>query len=168
MSLLVPFDGSELATLALEKASRFGDLLDEELVVLTVIPDDAEYARERGWIARGEPFDVEAIEVGMETRVSEVASEATFRTERVSSDEPTSTATTNVVREIRRVAGEIDASVLFIGSENAGSVIAPQSSVGSPVASDHRYDVYVVRAPIDPAERDVESVRDREFEDLED
>ncbi|QRV16075.1 universal stress protein [Haloterrigena salifodinae] len=153
MTLLVPFDGSKLARKALEKAATFGDLLDEEVVVLTVIPDDADYARDRGWIAEGEPFDLEAIEAGIETRASEVASEATFQTERVSSDEPTATATNNVVRAIRRVAGEIGASVVFIGSENAGSVIAPQSSVGSPVANDQRYDVYVVREPgedVDP------------------
>ncbi|WP_339104456.1 universal stress protein [Haloterrigena salinisoli] len=153
MTLLVPFDGSKLARKALEKAATFGDMLDEEVVVLTVIPDDADYARDRGWITEGEPFDPEAIESGIERRASDVAPEATFRTERVSSDEPTATSTNNVVRAIRRVAGEIGASVVFIGSENAGSVIAPQSSVGSPVANDQRYDVYVVREPgedVDP------------------
>ncbi|QSW98127.1 universal stress protein [Haloterrigena alkaliphila] len=155
MTLLVPFDGSQLAGKALEKASEFGDLLDEELVVLTVIPDDADYARERGWIAEGEPFNLEAIEEGIATRAEEIAPEATVRTERVSSDEPTATSTKNVVREIRRVAAEVEASVVFIGSENAGSVITPQSSVGSPVANDQRYDVYVVRqhgADVDPEE----------------
>lgn len=145
MTLLVPFDGSELARNALEKAATFGDLLDEEVVVLTVIPDDAEYARERGWITQGEPFDPELVAAGLQTRAGEVAPEATFRTERVSSDEPTATSTTEVVREIRRIAAEIEASVVFIGSQNAGSVIAPQSSVGSPVAKAQRYDVYVVR-----------------------
>lgn len=145
MSLLVPFDGSSLAVKALERASTFGDLLEEEVVVLTVVPDDEEYARDRGWISEGEPFDPEAITEGMQSRVEDVDPEATFQVERVSSDEPTATATINVVREIRRVAGEIGASVVFIGSENAGSVISPQSSVGSPVANDQRYDVYVVR-----------------------
>ncbi|MFD1564033.1 universal stress protein [Haloarchaeobius amylolyticus] len=164
MSLLVPFDGSELAMNALERAATFGTLLDEEVVVLTVIPDDDEYARDRGWITQGEPFEPEAIAAGMQTRAKEVAPEATVRSERVSSDEPTATSTTNVVREIRRVAGEIDASVVFIGSENAGSVIAPQSSVGSPVANDHRYDVYVVREPgeeVDSAEfSDIDSTQE--------
>ena len=154
MALLVPFDGSELATKALEKAATFGDLLDEEVVVVTVIPDDADYARERGWITRGEPFDSEAIAGGLQSRAAEVAPEATFRTERVSSDEPTATSTTEVVREIRRIAVEIDASVVFIGSRNAGSVIAPQSSVGSPVAKGQRYDVYVVRQAVDDADAD--------------
>ncbi|AGB32487.1 UspA domain-containing protein [Natrinema pellirubrum DSM 15624] len=164
MSLLVPFDGSALATRALERASTFGDLLDEEVVALTVIPDDPEYARDRGWITQGEPFDVDAIAAGIGDRANEVAPEATVRTERVDSDEPTATSTTNVVREIRRVAAEIEASVVFIGSENAGSVIAPQSSVGSPVASDHRYDVYVVREPgheVDPEDlADIDSTQD--------
>ena len=154
MALLVPFDGSELATKALEKAATFGDLLDEEVVVVTVIPDDADYARERGWITRGEPFDSEAIADGLQSRAAEVAPEATFRTERVSSDEPTATSTTEVVREIRRIAVEIDASVVFIGSRNAGSVIAPQSSVGSPVAKGQRYDVYVVRQAVDDVDAD--------------
>ncbi|WP_246999939.1 universal stress protein [Halosolutus gelatinilyticus] len=158
MTLLVPFDGSDLAAMALEKASTFGELLDEEVVVLTVIPDDADYAADRGWITRGEPFDPERIAAGIQTRADEVAPEATFSVERVSSDEPTATATTNVVREIRRIAAEIEASVVFIGSENAGSVIAPQSSVGSPVANDHRYDVYVVRHP--SAGVDAEEVSD--------
>ena len=161
MSLLVPFDGSALAIKALERASTFGDLLEEEVVVLTVVPDDDEYARDRGWLTEGEPFDPEAIAEGMQSRVADVDPEATFQVERVSSDEPTATATINVVREIRRVAGEIGASVVFIGSENAGSVISPQSSVGSPLANDHRYDVYVVRhseSEIGDVE-DVDSVR---------
>ncbi|MFC4437258.1 MULTISPECIES: universal stress protein [Natrialbaceae] len=145
MSLLVPFDGSPLAVKALERASTFGDFLEEEVVVLTVVPDDDEYARARSWITEGEPFDPETIAEGMQSRVADVDPEATFRVERVTCDEPTATATINVVREIRRVAGEVGASVVFIGSENAGSVISPQSSVGSPVANDQRYDVYVVR-----------------------
>ncbi|ARS90406.1 universal stress protein [Natrarchaeobaculum aegyptiacum] len=159
MTLLVPYDGSALAREALEKAATFGELLDEEVVVLTVIPDDAEYARERNWITQGEPFDPDTIAAGLQTRADEVAPETTFRTKRVSSDEPTATATTQVVREIRRVAAEIEASVVFIGSENAGSVIAPQSSVGSPVAKGQRYDVYVVRQPDDdPDDADVTDV----------
>ncbi|MEY7847835.1 universal stress protein [Natrarchaeobius sp. A-rgal3] len=152
MTLLVPFDASPLSTNALERAVTFGDCLEEEVVVLTVIPDDPGYARDRGWITRGEPFDPETTEAGLQSRAEAVAPEATFRTERVDPEEPTATSTTEVVREIRRVASDIEASVVFIGSENAGSVIAPQSSVGSPVASDHRYDVYVVRQPDEPAD----------------
>ena len=147
MTLLIPYDGSALSTAALEKAAELSDLRDEELVVLTVVPDDEEFARERGWINAGEPFDIEAIQAGLQTRAAEVAPEMTFRSEVVDSNEPTATATTNVVRAIRRVAGEVDASLVFVGSENAGSVIRPDSSVGGSVASDQAYDVYVVRKP---------------------
>lgn len=147
MTLLTPYDGSALSTTALEKAADLGELRNEELVVLTVIPDDEDFARARGWINEGEPFQIEAIERGLRDRAAEVAPEATFRTEVVDSDEPTATATTNVVRAIRDVAHEIDASVVFVGSENAGSVIRPDSSVGGSVASDQAYDVYVVRKP---------------------
>lgn len=147
MTLLVPYDGSELATTALEKAAEYSDLMDEELVALTVVPDDDEYARERGWLLPDEAFDPRSVADRLGDRVEEVAPEATFRAEVVDSDEPTSTPTTNVVRTIRSTAGDLGASLVFIGSENAGSVTTPLSSVGGPVASDQHYDVYVVRRP---------------------
>lgn len=147
MTLLVPYDGSTLATAALEKASEYGTLLGADVLVLTVIPDDEDYARDRGWIARGEPFRIDAVADGMRERIESVAPDAIARIERVDSDEPTATPTTTVVREIRRVAADVDASLVFLGSENAGSVIAPLSSVGGPVASDHQYDIYLVRHP---------------------
>lgn len=147
MTLLVPFDGSPLAGAALSRASEWSDFADEDVVVLTVIPDDDDYARERGWIAPGEPFDVDAIADGMRDRAERIAPDAGFRREVRTGEEPTSTPTTTVVRTIRRVAADVDASVVFVGSENAGSVTAPLSSVGGPVASDQHYDVYVVRHP---------------------
>lgn len=147
MTVLVPFDASPLATAALEKAAAYGELTDQAVVVLTVVPDDEDYARERGWIGRGEPFDVDAIDNGMRARVDEIAPDAEFRSVVVDSDEPTATATTNVVRTIRRAATEFDANVIFVGTENAGSVTTPLSSVGGSVVGDEHYDVYVVRHP---------------------
>jgi nucleotide-binding universal stress UspA family protein len=145
MTLLVPYDGSDLATAALETASEYGSVLAEPVIALTVIPDDAGYARDRGWITRGEPFDTEAVATGLEERIGATAPDASVRIEPVTVEEPTATPTTRVVREIRRVAVDVDASVVFLGSENAGSVTAPLSSVGGPVASDHEYDLYLVR-----------------------
>ena len=147
MTILVPFDGSDLSRKALEKAAELGDLRDETVLALSVIPDDESFARERGWINAGEPLRMTELESGLESRVAEIAPEATFRVETVDSDEPTATPTTNVVRTIRRIAGEIDASLVFVGSENAGSVIRPDTSVGGSVASGQDYDVYVVRKP---------------------
>ncbi|WP_263019489.1 universal stress protein [Natronobiforma cellulositropha] len=145
MTVLVPFDGSPLSSAALEKARSFASLTDAALVAITVIPDDDEYARERGWITRGEPFDTEAIDAGMRERVDAIAPEAEFYSQVVDSDEPTATATTNVVRTIRQAASDVDASVIVVGTENAGSVTTPLSSVGGPLSSDQHYDVYLVR-----------------------
>lgn len=147
MTLLVPYDGSELSQAALTKAAEFGELTDDQLLVLTVIPDeDVDYAREHDWLDANEPFNADLIAGMLEDEVKRIAPEAEFRWELTASDEPTATATMNVVRTIRRVAGEVDASVVFIGTQNAGAVTAPLSSVGGPVAGDHGgYDVYVVR-----------------------
>jgi hypothetical protein len=58
--------------------------------------------------------------------------------------------TTDVVRTIRSVAQEVGATIVFIGSENAGRVSTPVTSVGAPVSADPRYDVHIVRHPTDP------------------
>ena len=145
MTLLVPFDDSELSRTALRKAANLGDVRDEEVLVLSVIPDDPDFARERGWIAPDEPLRIEAVESALQSRAKVAAPESTFRIEFVDSEEPTATAAATVTKAIRRVASEVDASIVFVGSENAGSVIRPDSSVGGPVVGDGAYDVYVVR-----------------------
>ena len=43
------------------------------------------------------------------------------------------------------MARDEDASVVFIGSDNAGSLVSSVSSVGSTVAADEAYDVFIVR-----------------------
>jgi hypothetical protein len=43
------------------------------------------------------------------------------------------------------VANEEDATMLFLGSENAGRVTSPLSSVGSPLSEDAAYDIHIVR-----------------------
>ena len=145
MTLLVPFDNSPLSTAALKTAAEYGDRTDETVLALTVIPDDMEYALERDWLYDYEAFDTKTIAEKMREAIAEHAPKAEFRYEVVDSDEPTATPTTDVVREIRRVAGDVGATVVFVGTENAGSVTTPLSSVGGPVANDPQYDVYIVR-----------------------
>lgn len=147
MTLLVPYDGSDLSDAALRRASEFGDAFDQEVVVLAAVPLDEEYARERGWAAEGETFEPDLFALELRDRAADIAPEATFRTERPTDpeDEPYASVTMNVVRTIRRVAGEVDAEIVFIGSENAASVSQPLSSVGAPVSKDPRYDVHIVR-----------------------
>jgi nucleotide-binding universal stress UspA family protein len=144
--LLVPYDGSALATAALERASELADATGGDLLALTVVPDDAGYARERGWLEQGDAFDGDVIERRLRQQVEDVAPEADFRTvvTRRSTD-PVATLEIEIARTVRAVAADEDADVVVVGSENAGRVASPLTSVGSPVSDDPRYDVYIVR-----------------------
>jgi nucleotide-binding universal stress UspA family protein len=146
MTVLAPYDGTDLSRTAARRATEFASYRDEEVVVLTVIPDDREFARDRGWIDEGEPYDPTAVEARFRADIEDIAPGATFRTERPA--EPAAVAATthdDVIRTIRTVATEIEPSILFIGSDNAGRVSAPPNSVGSPISTDADYDVHIVR-----------------------
>jgi nucleotide-binding universal stress UspA family protein len=146
MTLLVPFDGSTLAKAALERATEFAAYRDEDVVALTVVPDDAEFAEERGWINPDDEYDPDGVCADFEAQVQAVAPDAQFRCERpTESQSMTATVIDDVTRAIRQVADELEASIIFIGSENAGRVSRPVTSVGSPLSEDPRYDVHIVR-----------------------
>lgn len=144
MTLLVPFDGTPLSETALERAVRFGDLTNEEILVVTVIPAEESYARERGWLDPDEPFDPDRLAKQFERRVGLLAPEAGFEAARPDEVE-NSTVTMDVIRTIRRIASDVDASILFVGSDNVGRISRPLASVGDPIAADQRYDVHIVR-----------------------
>ncbi|NLV07448.1 universal stress protein [Haloarcula rubripromontorii] len=145
MVLLVPFDGSALSKAALTRAMEFAGYRDEDVTALAVIPDNAAYARERGWVDDAEEFDIEAIADRMREQVESVAPTASFRYEVPDDVSSMASTTTDITRTIREVAHEEGASVVFIGSENAGRVSTPVCSVGSPVSEDPQYDVHIVR-----------------------
>jgi len=142
MTLVVPFDGSELAEAALVRATEFAIVLEEDVLAVTVIPkDDATYARERGWLRPDEEFGMEAVVSKIHEQVVELCPSADFRHKVV--DRYASAAT--IAKRIRRIARDEDASMVFVGSENAGHLVATVSSVGSSVATDGGYDVVIVR-----------------------
>ncbi len=145
MTLLVPFDGSELSEAALERATEFAEFTGEDVLALTVVPDEVEYALSRNWVDAEEPFDPDAIAERLRERVADIAPGADFRYEVPEDVSSMASCTTDVVRTIRTVAHAVDASVVFIGSENAGRVSSPVSSVGAPVSEDPSYDVYITR-----------------------
>ena len=145
MTLLVPFDGSELSEAALDRATEFAEFAGEDVLALTVVPDEPEYALSRNWLDPNDPFEPEAIAERFEARVAEIAPDADFRYEIPEDVSSMASITTDVIRTIRAVAHEVDASVIFIGSENAGRVSSPVSSVGAPVSEDPGYDVYIIR-----------------------
>jgi len=146
MTILAPFDGSELSRVSVGRAGEFASVRDEDLVVLTVVPDDEAFAAERGWIGPNESLDTGDLCAEFESIVHDIDQSATFRCEQ---PEPagsmTATTVDNITRTVRRVAAELDVSVLFIGSENAGLVSIGDESVGDPLSTDPRYDVHIVR-----------------------
>jgi len=154
MTVLTPFDGSELAQTALKRAETFASSRDEAVVALTVFPDDAGFAVERGWVDTEDDYDPETLCQRFEGQVDEISSEATFRCEQPDDSHVlTATATDDITRTIRQVAAELDVSVaaeldvsvIFIGTENAGRISTPVTSVGSPLSKDPEYDVHIVR-----------------------
>jgi nucleotide-binding universal stress UspA family protein len=146
MTLLSPYDGSALSRAAISRATEFADYRGEGVVVLTVVPDDPSFALERGWVEEGETYDPETVEQRFAAEVEEVAPTATFRAERPESMASLAATTHNdITRTIRQVAHDIDASIVFVGSDNAGRVSTPVTSVGSPISEDPEYDVHIVR-----------------------
>lgn len=146
MTLLVPFDGSDLARAALERADEFAAATGDKVVVLTVVPDDESFAVDRGWIEAGETVDRDDICDEFEAQVEAIDPDLQFRCERPDeSSALTASTIDDVTRTIRAVAAELDVSIVFIGSENAGLVSLANDSVGDPLSEDPRYDVHIVR-----------------------
>jgi nucleotide-binding universal stress UspA family protein len=142
VTLVVPFDGSDLAEAALVRAAEFGAVLDEEVLAVSVIPrGNADYARKRGWIESDEAFDTDAVVSKLRDRVTDTCPDAEFRHELVDRYAPSGT----ISKRVRKVADEVDAAMVFLGSENAGRMVTSVSSVGGGIASDAGYDVVIVR-----------------------
>jgi len=146
MTFVVPFDGSTHAKSALARAGEIGSALDEELRVVTVIPrNNATYARERDWLNAGESFDLETIAAAVRAQVREVAPEAAVDYEDCSRNAKGN----RIAKPIRKYAKRHGASMVFIGSDNAGRLVTSLSSVGDRISTDGSYDVVIVRTPYD-------------------
>jgi nucleotide-binding universal stress UspA family protein len=142
MTFVVPFDGSELAETALVRAVEFGTVLDERIVAVSVVPEgNASYARERGWLDPGEAFDLDTVVGRLHETVAAHAPSAEFRYEVVGRRAAPGT----IASRLRDRARSLDASMVFVGSENAGRLVSSLSSVGDTVAADDAYDVVIVR-----------------------
>lgn len=142
MTLFVPFDGSDLAEAALVRATEFATVFDESVVAATVIPsDNGDYAREHGWIDEDEQFDGRSVVSSLQDQVSDLCPDAEFRHKIVDRYAPAGF----IANRIRKMTRNADASMVFIGSENAGHLVTALSSVGANVAADESYDVVIVR-----------------------
>lgn len=142
MTLLVPFDGSDLAEAALVRATEFATVFEESVLAVSVVPEgNTNYAREHGWLDPGEPFDLEAVVSELHRQVTGLCPTADFRHKVV--DRYASAG--SIAHRIRRMARDEQASMVFVGSENAGHIVTALGSVGSSVAADEAYDVVIIR-----------------------
>jgi len=140
MSLVVPFDGSDLSKTALVRAAQFQTVLDQGVIVVSVVPrSDKSYARERGWIGPNATFDGDAIVDALRESAAEIAPDAEFHHISVGRNSPSGT----IANKIRKFLRDHGASIVFVGSENAGRM-ANSISVGSSVAADRSYDTMIV------------------------
>lgn len=140
MTLVVPFDGSELSKTALVRAAQFDTVFQQGVKVVSVVPrNNKSYARERGWIGPNEAFDGEAIVDGLRESVDGIAPDAEFHHLSVGRNSPSGT----IANRIRKFARDNGASIVFVGSKNAGR-IASSLSVGSSVTSDRSYDTMII------------------------
>lgn len=142
MTFLVPYDGSSLAKAALIRATEYADALDENVTVVTIIPNDQPYAEMKDWYdpTESEPFSVPYITGKLHKDVTAMSPGAAFRSEEVE----TGTAVT-IANRIRDVAEEVLPAVVFIGTDNVGEIAESVTSVAGEVARDAEYDVHVVR-----------------------
>ncbi|WP_247730204.1 universal stress protein [Halovivax limisalsi] len=142
MTLVVPFDGSALAEAALVRATEFGNVFEEDVLAVSVIPKgNADYARDRGWIEGDDAFELEAVVSTLHQQVTRLCPSANFR--HIVVDRYASSG--SIANRLRQLARTEDASMVFIGSENAGHLVTALSSVGGTVAADSSYDVVIVR-----------------------
>lgn len=155
MTFAVPYDGSELAKVALVRAGEYGKALDEDVIALAAIPAGVRYAMEKGWIDDRSEFDVEGVASELMSEVTSFVPTAGFRYQTLGQRPPEGA----VANAIRSMAHDVDAAVVFLGSDDAGQVVTPVTSVGGGVAADQAYDVHIVRSeqPTDVAGLRVDS-----------
>ncbi|EMA42617.1 universal stress protein [Halobiforma nitratireducens] len=153
MTFVVPFDGTKLAEAALVRAGEYAVALDQDVTVVTVVPERKRYAREKNWIGEDESYDVETVVDRLRERVHTLVPDATFEYERIREFPPED----RIANHVERLMHEHDPSVVFLGSDNVGRVVTPLTSVGVHVADEESYDVFIVRRPHPPKLDSVEA-----------
>jgi len=141
MAILVPFDGSSHARLALERGADFAGQYGVSLVALAVVHKGVDQPVELGWQEPGERFDPDTAASRLSRAVREIAPRADFQALQENARLPHGA----VAKRIRRFARREGVDLVVIGSENAGRIFTPISSVGGSVATDRSYDVLLVR-----------------------
>jgi len=140
MTLVVPYDGSELSKTALIRAAQFDTVFEQGVVAAAVVPrNNSSYARTKGWIGPDESFDRDVIVESLREAVAGIAPKATFKHLSVGRNAPAGT----IANTLRKFARDRQASIVFIGSENAGRMVG-SLSVGSSVSAEQSYDTMII------------------------
>jgi hypothetical protein len=92
-------------------------VLDERAVAVTVVPDgNREYARDRQWLRPDAEYDHEDVVSNLHAQVAEPCPHADFRHLTVGRY----ASPGRIATELKKAVRSADASVVFVGSENAG------------------------------------------------
>jgi len=141
MVFLVPYDGSSVSEAALHRAVEHGKALEEDVVAVSLIPTGSEYAERRKWIQPDEEFALDTARSELKRKIAET----TDNSERPLVESGASSAMDGASDQIRRVASEVDASVLFVGTTEDSGEQQVKTPFG-PIAQDGEYDVHLVRS----------------------
>lgn len=141
MTFVVPFDGSEQSRVGVRRAVELAPRA-VRVVAFSVVPrKHAEWARERGLLDPGESWGNELVVSRLRERAHDESDAVTFQHTTVDRYAPTG----KISHEIRAFARDVDATMVFVGSTEAGGIVSSLQSVGTHVASDDAYDVVLVR-----------------------
>jgi nucleotide-binding universal stress UspA family protein len=141
MVFLVPYDGSAVSERALDCAIEHGAAMDTDVVAVSFIPTGAEYAERRKWIEPTEEFAADSARSELKRKIAEATDDA----ERTYSGPDASTLGNGVSEHVRRVARDVDASVLFVGTDSATENDGLSTPFGD-IANQAGYDVHLVRS----------------------
>ena len=136
MVFLVPFDGSPLADAALDRAVSYAEALGEDVVAVAFIPTGANYAERRRRVDPSEDFAAETAADDLRRKIEEATDDSELRYDDVSAHSTSELSTT-----IRQTARDVDASVVFLGSDDTEDIVVP---IGE-VTDGESYDVHIVR-----------------------
>jgi nucleotide-binding universal stress UspA family protein len=140
MVFLVPFDGSSVAEAALSRAVEHGKALGEEVVAVSFVPTGAAYAERRKWIQPDEDFAAETASAELRRKIEEATDDAERNFEESGAQSPDD----GIIDRLQQVAQDVDASVLFVGTDRTSENDRLKTPFGA-VAADGPYDVHVVR-----------------------
>ena len=141
MTFVVPFDGSDLAEVALVRAWEYGEAMDVDVVAISIISERKKYARRKGWIDEDEELDVDMVAKRLRDRVESLTPGVTFEYDVIREFPPAE----GIAGRIERMALEYDPSLLFLGTDNIGRVATPLTSVGNFAGAAESYDIQLVR-----------------------